>query len=218
MDNLKEFFCYNLQNLNIDYDDEMVVKSLKYMENILEWNEKINLTAIKEPKEFIVKHFIDSLLIFNMEEYKSAKKNIDIGTGAGFPGIPLAVFSPEKTFYLVDSLNKRLKVIKEIADELEINNVEVIHSRAEDLRKNLNIEEGADLVLSRAVANMKKLSHYMIPYVKKNGWALALKGPTAEEELSEAKEDIISLGGDDIRIVSIPSNGLNHKVIAIHKK
>ena len=125
-----------LGRLELPSDDKTLEKFQQYMEGILEWNEKINLTAITDREEFVVKHFVDSLLCCNFAEYRSAKRVIDVGTGAGFPGIPLAIVSPDKEFILADSLNKRLKVVSELAGSLHLSNVTTIHGRAEELGRN----------------------------------------------------------------------------------
>ena len=124
-----------LKELQISYTPQNIEQFRQYMNGILEWNEKINLTAIKDKEEFLVKHFIDSLLCLNYREYKSANNIIDVGTGAGFPGVPLAILSPAKEFLLMDSLNKRLKVIEELAAQIELNNVKTLHARAEELAR-----------------------------------------------------------------------------------
>ena len=138
----------------------------KYMQLILEWNEKVNLTAITERDEFIKKHFVDSLCCLPLEEYKQSEIVIDVGTGAGFPGMPLAIVSPDKKFLLVDSLNKRIKILNEIIDELGLKNVEAVHGRAEELARNKLYREQFDICVSRAVSRLSVLSEYCLPFVK----------------------------------------------------
>lgn len=203
--------------LGISYTEGQIYKLIAYMNHILEWNKKVNLTAITDRDEFLIKHVVDSLLVVNLPEFAKGKTVLDIGTGGGFPGIPLAVMCPEKKFYLVDSLLKRIRIINQGIDELGLTNVETLHSRAEDLIKLEPYKRGLDVVVSRAVANMKKLSGYMLPYVKAGGVAIALKGPAAEDELVEAEEQIISLGGKNFQVRHIPANGYNHSVIIIEK-
>lgn len=208
-----------LSALKIEYDKKMLLKFEKYMDGILLKNRHINLTAITDRDEFIVKHFIDSLLSAGQPEAEKAEKVIDVGTGAGFPGIPLAIVYPEKEFLLMDSLNKRLKIIDELCMELEIKNVITIHSRAEDLAGKKEYRENYDLCVSRAVANMATLSEYCLPFIKKGGYFLAYKGPECESELREGEKAIKILGGKiaDIREAELPDFNLAHKIIYIEK-
>ena len=158
----------------------------KYMEGILAWNEKVNLTNITDPAEFRIKHNADSLMCVDFPEFLEAETVIDVGTGGGFPGIPLAVYAPEKQFILLDSLNKRLKIIDELAGELGIKNITLVHGRAEDAARAKEHREKYDLCVSRAVSNLATLSEYCLPFIKVGGYLLAYKGPGAEEEVKEA--------------------------------
>lgn len=203
--------------LNIPYDDEMIEQYRIYMDGILEWNEKINLTAITDHDEFIAKHFVDSVLCFNLPEYIRAEKIIDLGTGGGFPGIPLAILSPEKNFVLADSLNKRLKVIDNLMNHADIKNTSTIHGRAEELGKNREYRESFDICISRAVANLSVLAEYCLPLVKKDGYMLAYKGPGADEELKAAAKAIKTLGGAAERIEPVYVDDLRHNIVVIKK-
>ena len=158
---------------------------------LLEWNEKINLTAIKNEKDFIVKHFIDSLTV-NRYINKN-DKIIDVGTGAGFPGLPLKLFHEELNVTLIDSVNKKINVLKDIIQKLKLENIEAIHTRAEEFAK--EHREIYDVAVSRAVANMSTLVEYLIPFVKLNGIIICMKGPSYDEELKKAKKAIDVLGG-----------------------
>ena len=155
MEDLKRIIEEN----GIEVTDKMMGRFISYMEEILEWNEKVNLTAITDRKEFVQKHFIDSVLIAGREEIKNANYVIDVGTGAGFPGIPLAIIFPDTKFVLMDSLNKRLKIINEICEKLAISNVDVFHGRAEELGQKKEFREYFDLCVSRAVANLATLQN-----------------------------------------------------------
>lgn len=192
----------------------------KYMDGILYWNEKVNLTAITDRNEFIDKHFVDSLIPAEREEFKNATKIIDVGTGAGFPGIPLAILFPEKEFVLMDSLSKRLKIIDELCNAIGINNVTLVHARAEDLANNKNHREVYDICVSRAVANLSTLSEYCLPFVKKGGYFLAYKGRDAEEEYENAKNAIKILGGNlmEIYLSKLISSDYDHKIMFIKKE
>ncbi len=206
-----------LTELNIPFDDEILNQFRGYMEGILEWNEKINLTAITEKDEFVAKHFVDSVLCYGFREYENAETVIDVGTGGGFPGIPLAIISPDKDFVLADSLNKRLKVINTLAAKLGIENAETVHGRAEELARNKSHRQSYDLCISRAVANMAVLAEYCLPFIKKGGFLLAYKGPDAEAEVEMAAKAIHVLGGKVSRIQSVQLDGYDHNIIVIEK-
>ena len=191
----------------------------KYMEGILAWNEKVNLTNITDPAEFRIKHNADSLMCVDFPEFLEAETVIDVGTGGGFPGIPLAVYAPEKQFTLLDSLNKRLKIIDELAGELGIKNITLVHGRAEDAARAKEHREKYDLCVSRAVSNLATLSEYCLPFIKVGGYLLAYKGPGAEEEVKEAAKALKTLGGSlvDIRETSMEEYGLDHRILVIKK-
>lgn len=200
-------------NRKVDYD-----KFEKYMVGILEWNEKVNLTNITDHDEFIEKHYIDSIVIANQDEFIEADKIIDVGTGGGFPGVPLAILFPEKNFMLLDSLNKRMKIINQLTNEIGINNVTTIHGRAEELAKKPELRETFDMCVSRAVANLTSLSELCIPFVKKNGTFIAYKGPGLSEELENAKKAIEILGGNVSKIEDVNiNNNMEHKLLFINK-
>ena len=191
----------------------------KYMEGILAWNEKVNLTNITDLAEFRIKHNADSLMCVDFPEFLEAETVIDVGTGGGFPGIPLAVYAPEKQFTLLDSLNKRLKIIDELAEELGIKNITLVHGRAEDAARAKEHREKYDLCVSRAVSNLATLSEYCLPFIKVGGYLLAYKGPGAEEEVKEAAKALKTLGGSlvDIRETSMEEYGLDHRILVIKK-
>lgn len=188
-----------------------------YGKILKEWNEKINLTAITDDEGIAAKHFLDSLSAFKTGHV--GKKVIDIGTGAGFPGLVLKIAAPDMELTLLDSLNKRITFLKELAAELKIDGVEFIHGRAEDFAVKCEYREKYDTVLSRAVANMTTLSEWCLPYVKKGGYFLALKGPLADKELTDAKCAIHILGGsvEGVTEVNIPFAELNHRIINVKK-
>ena len=177
MNQLIDYFNEN----QIPYSDEIIRKFDAYRSGILQWNQFVNLTAIRDPQEFTVKHFIDSATCFCLPEYAQADKIVDMGTGAGFPGVPLAILSPEKEFVLVDSLNKRLKIIQELCQTIGINNVTTIHNRAEDMGRDSRHREKYDMCVSRAVANLSVLCEYCLPLVKPEGVMAAYKGAYEEK-------------------------------------
>ncbi len=209
-----------LECLGIEYTDDIIVKFQRYMELVLEWNEKVNLTSITEPEEFIRKHYVDSIAICSFDQMKNANRIIDVGTGGGFPGVPLAILYPDKQFLLMDSLNKRIKIIDEISREIGLKNVTVCHGRAEDLAQKKIYREQFDLCVSRAVANLAVLSEYCLPFVKVGGAFAAYKsGATLDEELKESLTAIHKLGGqvEDNKPVQIRGFDLDHRILFIKK-
>ena len=205
--------------LHINYDDGKSRKFEGYMESVLEKNKHINLTAITDRDEFIRKHYVDSLLCASSAEFRNANSVIDVGTGGGFPGIPLAIAFPEKEFVLIDSLNKRIRIINELCENYGIDNVTALHGRAEELGRNSNFRESFDICVSRAVANMSTLSEYCLPFVKIGGTFIAYKGPECSEELNNASNAIRMLGGKVMRIENPQVDELpfEHTLIYINK-
>ena len=204
-----------MDKLNIDCAEEKTEILERYMEEVLEWNEKVNLTAITDREEFIQKHLVDSLLCAETIEFTASSSICDVGTGGGFPGVPLAVCYPDKEFVLMDSLAKRIRIVQQICDELGINNVRAVHGRAEDLARNGDYRDSFDLCVSRAVANMRVLCEYCMPFVKIGGSFIAYKGPDCESEIDDAREAIRLLGGEDPDIRRLPH--LGHSLVAIKK-
>lgn len=207
------------EQLHIECTPELLNKFSLYMNNILQWNEKVNLTAITDRDEFIKKHYIDSLACCGQDEIEEAQTLIDVGTGAGFPGIPLALVYPDKKFILMDSLNKRLKIIDELCKKLEINNVTVLHGRAEDLAQKPEYRERFDVSVSRAVANLATLSEYCLPFVRTGGYFMAYKGPEYEAELADGRKAIDILGGSvkEIRNAKLQGFEFDHTILYIQK-
>ncbi|QIB67923.1 16S rRNA (guanine(527)-N(7))-methyltransferase RsmG [Aminipila butyrica] len=207
------------EELRIPYDGVIMDRFQKYMQGILTWNEKINLTAITEEEEFIKKHYMDSVACYGFPEIQKAERLIDVGTGGGFPGVPLAILFPQKQFVLMDSLKKRLNIIDDLTSDLGITNVTTLHGRAEDLGQSKEHREQYDICISRAVANLATLSEYCLPFVKPEGAFLAYKGVKAEEEVREGKKAIALLGGQISREESIPFSNydMDHLIIVINK-
>ena len=201
--------------LGCELSDLQIDKLVRYYELLVEWNEKINLTAITEKNDVATKHFLDSMSAISTGYVKG--KTIDVGCGAGFPGLVLKITKPEIELTLLDSLNKRINFLKTVCDELEIADVDFVHSRAEDGARRMR--EQFDTVVSRAVANMTVLSELCIPFLKIGGRFLALKGPLAEQELKDAKRAISILGGEveNVFEAKIPHTDLSHKIIIVKK-
>ena len=190
----------------------------EYYKLLVEWNEKINLTAITEEDDVAVKHFLDSLNAAK-DFVSSGKKVIDVGTGAGFPGLPVKIANPEIELTLVDSLNKRINFLNEVICCLNLDNVETVHSRAEDLASNLKYREQYDLCVSRAVANLTTLCELCMPFVKVGGYFVSLKGPKAPEELEQAKRAIALMGGsfEKMENYDLSDTDINHNIVVIKK-
>ena len=206
-----------LDVLNIELKEEQIKQFYDYMNLLIEWNKKINLTAITEPKEIILKHFVDSLTISKYINKKS--KLIDVGTGAGFPGIPLKILRQDIDIILVDSLNKRIKFLDEVIEKLSLDNIKAFHGRAEEVGRNKEYREKFDYATSRAVANTATLSEYLIPLIKKNGKCIYMKGPDIDQELEEGKKAICVLGGKILNKeeFTLPHSDIERTIIIIEK-
>lgn len=210
---VREWF---LEKLGIELSDKQVSQFCLYGDLLLEWNQKMNLTSIEDPSEVILKHFIDSLTI---NQYINGLKLADIGTGAGFPGIPLKIVRPSLQIVLVDSLNKRLDFLREVVFKLDLNEVEIIHARAEELGRKEKYRASFNIITCRAVAKLSVLLEYAIPLLKVNGIFIVMKGTQVDVELKEAKGALIKLGA---RIESIEKFSLGpeaeHRSIVIIRK
>ena len=206
-----------VKSLGMDLTEEQIRQFEAYRAGVLEWNEKVNLTAITDPEEFEMKHFADSVMSAGNDIVKNAKKIIDVGTGGGFPGIPLAILFPDKQFTLMDSLGKRIKIIDQLAKEIGIKNVELVHARAEDLAKKKEYREQYDVCVSRAVANLATLSEYCIPFVKIGGYFAPYKTAAAEEEIAEGKKALFILGGHLESVSEFSDAELDHTILWIKK-
>ena len=194
--------------IGLDLSENQINKFLNYKEFLLEYNQNVNLTAITEPKDVIQKHFIDSL---NILKYINEEETvIDVGTGAGFPAIPLKILNEKLDITLLDSLNKRLIFIEKLIDLIELNNIKLIHSRVEDAGRNVNYREKYDVVTSRALAKLNVLVEYCLPLVKTGGKFIAMKGNDIEIEVLEAQNVIKLLGG---KIEHYPQHNNNKQIV-----
>lgn len=203
--------------LGIQLSEVQLSQFCAYADLLVEWNEKMNLTAITAPEEIVSKHFLDSLTALQTGKINGSV--IDVGTGAGFPGLALKIACPDIQLTLLDSLNKRLTFLKEVTARLSLDDVHFVHARAEDAGSNPLYRGTFDVAVSRAVANMTVLAELCIPFLKKGGYFEALKGPLAEEELNDAKRAIAILGGrlETVQEARIPFTNLEHKIIVIKK-
>ena len=208
-----------LEDMGIAYQEDTASQFQRYMDLILEWNEKVNLTTITDKDEFIMKHYIDSIAICRFPQLKNADSILDVGTGAGFPGIPLAILNPDKEFVLLDSLNKRIKIISDAAREVGLENVRFLHGRAEEFAHKKEYRECFDLCVSRAVANLAVLSEYCLPFVRVGGWFAAYKSAAAEEEITEGGKAVKLLGGElkENCKLDIMDFELDHRILMIKK-
>ncbi len=178
----------------VNLDETALERFDIYAKLLVEWNEKINLTAITDPEGIVMKHFVDSLSIFSAIDFSEGARSIDVGTGAGFPGIPMLIARPDLKITLLDSTNKKLNVIRDILEKIGLE-AEVLHSRAEEAGQNKDYREKYDFATARAVSNLRDLSEYCLPFVKRGGAFVSMKSAKAEEEIAEAKSAIKTLGG-----------------------
>lgn len=217
---IKEFeqiMTENLKQLNIELSDVQIEQFYNYMNILIEWNKVMNLTGITEPKEVIIKHFIDSLTVLNKIDKQS--KIIDVGTGAGFPGIPIKIAFPKTEVVLLDSLNKRINFLNEVIEKLQLKNIKTIHGRAEDYGKDKMYREKYDIAIARAVAPLNILLEYLMPFVKVNGKCICMKGSNSEEEIKNSNNAVKILGG---KILSkeeffIPNTDIKRSIIEVRK-
>jgi len=205
--------------LGVTLSDRQLDQFIFFCDQLLERNKSVNLTAIRQPDEVITKHFLDSLCVFKTEIVKPGMRVLDVGTGGGFPGIPMKIADPSLQIDLLDSLKKRLIFLEEVIEENQWMDISTLHGRAEDFAKKTEYREQYDLVVSRAVARLAILLEYCLPYVKVGGVFLALKGPLLDEEVQEAKKALTVLGGKVEKVVeiAIPYTELSHRILVIRK-
>lgn len=207
------------QALGIPLSETQTDQFMQYLSLLLEWNEKMNLTAITDPVEVVQKHFIDCISVLPHLNLKGSETIIDVGTGAGFPGVPLKIASPALQVTLLDALQKRLTFLDTLTQSLQLSDVTLVHSRAEDGGQNPQLREQFDLCVSRAVANLAVLLEYCLPFVKVGGRLAALKGPDAAQEIAQAENALQTLGGKVMAVIpiTIPHTDLQHQLVLVEK-
>jgi len=227
VENKEDYLISLVEKLNINLSKRQACQFIDYYNLLTEWNEKINLTAITEFEDVCLKHFADSLSIINlfssfeeMEEYFKDKSIIDVGTGAGFPGICLKILLPDLNVTLMDSLDKRIKFLNEVINRLELKKIETVHARVEDFAKKAEYREQFDFATARAVASLPVLCEYCIPFVKVGGYFIPYKSEKAEDEISLSKKAFDVLGGElDSKVTfNLPGDDSNRTLIKIKKK
>lgn len=216
----RECFIQAAAHCKMELSEEQIAKFDSYQACLLAWNQKMNLTAITDPKEIAVKHMIDSLLCFDAQYFPADGSVIDIGTGAGFPGLPLKISKPALRLTLLDSLQKRVRFLQCVVDTLQLRQVECRHGRAETCARERAMRQRFDVAVSRAVARLAVLAEYCLPFVRVGGAFVALKGARYAEEVEEAASAIRLLGGEieTLRPVALPAMEDTRAVVYIRKK
>lgn len=214
-----ELLKNGLKNFNIDPDETMINRFEDYRKLLVEYNKHMNLTSITEQKEVYIKHFLDSVAVFKYGYLADDISVIDVGTGAGFPGLPYKIVCPNLKLTLLDSLNKRINFLRDVGETIGFNDIQYIHSRAEDAGQNADLREKFDIATARAVANLPVLLELCTPFIKIGGFFICLKGPNAESELELSKKAMDILGvelTEKINVV-LPDEELEHKILVFKK-
>ena len=213
-------FKAGCEALNIELTEEQYRQFITYYEMLVEKNKVMNLTAITEYEEVIEKHFLDSLSLIKVIELDNDLSVLDLGTGAGFPGIPLKIAFPKLNVLLMDSLNKRINFLQEVIDALGLENIAAVHGRAEEMARKKEYRENFDLCVSRAVANLASLSEYCIPFVKENGCFISYKSGEIEEEVQQAEKAVKVLGGKVKEVIKfqLPNTEMSRSFVKVEKK
>lgn len=208
-----------LKQFNIELNEDQIQEFILYKELLQKWNQRINLTSIIEDEEIDIKHFIDSVVPIKTNLFNRKLKVIDIGTGGGFPGLPLKIMNKDLEMLLLDSTRKKINFLDVVIKELELDKIQAYHGRAEELGRKGEFREQYDIAISRAVASLNTLCEYTLPFVKPGGYFISMKGPEVEEELKEAKNAISILGGQvkEVEKIQLPKTDIVHSLIIIEK-
>lgn len=217
---MSDFLKECLEKINIVPTQTQVEQLNEFHRLLCEWNSFMNLTGITEYDEVVIKHYVDSLAVNCVYQFKESDSVVDIGTGAGFPGLPLKIIYPETSFTLIDSLNKRINFLNEVIKTNNLTKIETLHGRAEDYAKDKKYRETFDVCVSRAVANLSTLSEYCLPYVKIGGVFISYKAGNIEEELTNSKNAIKILGGEivEVKNFTLPDTDIERTFVVIQKK
>lgn len=216
---MADFLRENLKKIGCEPSDLQCEQLNNFHKILCEWNEFMNLTGITEYNEVVIKHFVDSLAVNCVYSFKKTDRVVDIGTGAGFPGIPLKIMYPDTSFTLLDSLNKRIKFLDEVIKVNSLDGIETLHGRAEDYARDKNYREAFDVCVSRAVANLSTLSEYCLPYVKVGGVFISYKAGQLDEELKASERAIKLLGGEikEVHKLTLPDTDIDRTFVVIKK-
>ena len=214
-----EYFLDELGKLNISLSEMQINQFIRFYEMLIEKNKVMNLTGIEEEREVYIKHFLDSISAVTNNYINENTSLIDVGTGAGFPGMPLKICLENLDLTLLDSLNKRINFLQEVANQLDLQGIEFIHGRAEDFGKSEEYREKFDVATARAVAGLPILMEFCVPFVKVGGYFICLKGPNANLELEESKAAMEVLGIEFIEKIDVklPDLELNHNILVFKK-
>lgn len=219
---MENFLKEKMKAAGFELSEKQIRQFMEYYELLIAWNEKMNLTAITEFEDVVIKHFVDSVMIGKKFSWKENQtlRIMDLGTGAGFPGIPIKIMYPEMEVLLMDSLNKRIRFLDEVITSLSLKKICTLHARAEELGRKAEYREQYDICVSRAVAQLSSLTEFCLPFVKKGGCFISYKGGNVEEELQNAKKAIAILGGKTGRIEKfvLPGSDMERSLICIEKK
>lgn len=214
-----DLFLKGAEEFGVELNPKDIERFSEYKDLLKEWNQKINITAITDDDEIDIKHFLDSISILKDGIITGDEKIIDVGTGGGFPGIPIKIIKPDTEVVLLDGLNKRLVFLNEVIDRLGLQNISTVHGRAEELGRKREYRETFDIAVSRAVASLNTLSEYCLPFVKVGGYFIAMKGPDVDEEILQSQKAIEKLGGEIERRIDItlPFSDITHNLLLIKK-
>ena len=213
---MSDFLKDSLNRIGVEPSDNQIEQLNKFYEMLVEKNKVMNLTAITEYEDVVIKHFIDSLIVQYAYPVNKVKSVIDVGTGAGFPGIVLKIFNKDVNFTLLDSLNKRINFLNEVKEELGLDKLSLIHGRAEDFARKPEYREQFDICVSRAVANLSTLAEYCLPFVKKGGFFIAMKGAAEEDSYENALKELFGKVESE-NVFTLPESDFTRRIICVNK-